>query len=127
MREIRQALIAAALIVGAALAHRFGLIENSDAAVRLMMVLVGFFLVTVGNAMPKTLKPLRDGRCDPAELQNFQRFSGWTWVMTGLSFAMVWLVLPADLARTVGTMVVLAGMLAVAFRLILLWRTRREA
>jgi len=126
MKDIRIALIFAVLMVGTALLGKSGVIDNRDLALRLTMALNGFFLVSMGNALPKTLKPLKAGQCDPACTQSFQRFSGWTWVMTGLTFAMVWLVLPVETAKTVGIMVMDAGTLTAALRLMQLLRTRRR-
>jgi len=39
------------------------------------------------------LSPLA-ANCDGARVQAFQRLAGWTWVLTGLTFATAWLVLP---------------------------------
>jgi hypothetical protein len=80
----------------------------------------------MGNAIPKTLTPV-SAACDGARSQAFQRFQGWTWVMAGLTYAMVWLVMPIDLAKSVGVMVIMASMLFVAWRLFQHWRTRRTA
>src|SRR5262245_39578332 len=126
MKDIRMALIFAVLMVGTAVLGKSGLIDSRDLALRLTMALNGFFLASMGNALPKTLKPLKAGQCNPACTQSFQRFSGWTWVMTGLTFAMVWLVLPVETAKTVGVLVMAAGTLTVAMRLVQLLRTRRR-
>jgi hypothetical protein len=90
------------------------------------MVVLGFFFVATGNALPKVLKPLREGRCDGAKTQAFQRFHGWTWVIMGLTYALVWMTLPVDLAEPVGVLVILSATLIVATRLFLLWRTSRR-
>ena len=129
-KEIRQALVFAGLILGVAflgrLALKAGLVDNNDFAQRMSMVVLGFWFVATGNLMPKLLKPLRNGQCDPAKIQAFQRFHGWTWVMTGLTFAMVWLVLPIEVAESAGVTVIITGTLLVATRLFLLARRRRR-
>jgi hypothetical protein len=45
--------------------------------------------------------------------------------MAGVTYAVVWLVLPIDLAKSVGVMVIMASMFVVAGRLFQLWRTSR--
>jgi Flp pilus assembly protein TadB len=74
------------------------------------------------------LTPLSTMACDGARTQAFQRFSGWTWFMAGLTFAMVWLVMPLDVAKPLSIVVIVAGMLLVATQLIRMARRhRREA
>jgi hypothetical protein len=94
---------------------------------RATMAVVGAFFVVTGNAMPKMLKPLSAMRCDPARVQAFQRLAGWTWVLTGLGFAVVWLVLPVGLAEPVSLALLFAGILTVATQLVRLLRQRQEA
>jgi len=45
--------------------------------------------------MPKTLTPLSAMQCDVASVQAFQRLVGWTWVLTGLAFAIAQLAVAA--------------------------------
>jgi len=114
--------------LGGKLAHALGAIDDQDLSRRLTMALVGAFLAGMGNAIPKQLVPLSTMACDGAKTQAFQRFQGWTWVMAGLTFAMVWLVLPIDVAKPLSVMVVLAAVVLVARQMFRLWRMRgREA
>jgi hypothetical protein len=76
--------------LGGKLALAFGVIDNQDLSQRLTSALVGVFLAAIGNATPKMLTPMSAMACDGARTQAFQRFSGWTWFMTGLTYAMVW-------------------------------------
>ena len=46
--------------------------------------------------------------------------------MAGPTYAMVWLVLPLDVAKPLSMMVILGAMLLVAAQLFRLWRTRRR-
>jgi len=108
------------------LAYALGAIEDGDLAKRLSMVVVGALLVAVGNAMPKMLPPPSSIACDGAKAQALRRLSGWTWVLTGLAYVVLWLVLSVDMAAAVSTMVVLVGMVAVATQMFRLWRTRRR-
>jgi hypothetical protein len=112
--------------LGGKLAHALGVIDDQNVSRRLTMALTGAFLAMVGNLTPKTITPLSMA-CDGARTQAFQRFTGWTWFIAGLTYAMVWLVMPIDLAESVGIIVIMAGMLLVAWRLFQHWRTRRSA
>ena len=112
--------------MGGTVAQAVGLIESQDMSRRITMALTGVFLAVIGNAMPKMLTPL-SAHCDGTKTQAFNRFSGWTWFMAGVTLAMVWLVLPLDVAKPLSTMVVLGAMLLVGGQLLRLWRTRTEA
>ena len=90
------------------------------------MALTGLFFVMTGNAVPRTLTPLSAGQCaDPARAQAFQRFMGWTWVLTGLSFAAAWPILPLDLAERVALTCLFAGMVIMVTALVRLVRSQR--
>ena len=121
-------LAALMLVVGLSgkLAQALGAIDDQDVSRRLTSALVGIFLAAIGNATPKMLTPLSAMACDGARTQAFQRFSGWTWFMAGLTYAMVWLVLPIDVAKPLSAMVILGAVLLVAMQLLRLWRTRRR-
>jgi hypothetical protein len=116
-------MMAVSLAVKLALA--LGIPADPDASRRATMVILGAFLAYTGNALPKTLTPLSELRCDGARVQAFQRFSGWTWVLTGLVFALAWLLLPGAVAKPVSVTVLVSGMLAIATRLARLRRPVR--
>jgi hypothetical protein len=126
---IRSALMFAGLILtialGARLATRFGMLDDADFSRRTTMVILGAYLMFIGNAMPKTLTPLSALRCDASQVQAFQRFAGWTWTLTGLALAIIWLALPVALARTVSVVLILAGILTIVRRILRL-RARRK-
>ena len=105
----------------AKLGQGLGLLEEADFARRFTMASFGILLVVVGNAMPKTLQPLARMTCDVAAVQAFQRFAGWTWVLTGLGYTFVWLALPLTIAKPISLAVLLTGMLMVVAR-IAKWR-----
>jgi len=130
--SIRGAVVFAALMLivplGARLAANFGLPPHADTARRLTMILTGGFLAFTGNTIPKTLTPLSALRCNPARVQALQRMLGWTWVLTGLGFALAWLVLPLDVANPVSDVVLAAGMIVTVSQVFLGQRARpREA
>ena len=115
------------LALGSRLAGTLGVIDDPDLGRRATMVVLGLFLAAIGNAMPKQLQPLSALACDPARVQAFQRFSGWTWTLTGLTMAVVWIALPVDAASPLTLLVIVAGMLMIARRLLSLRGAPRPA
>ena len=122
------ALAALMLVIGLSgkLAQALGAIDDQDLSQRLTSALVGLFLAAIGNATPKMLTPLSAMACDGRRTQAFQRFSGWTWFMAGLTYAMVWLVLPIEVAKPLSMLVIVSAILLVATQLFRLWRMRRR-
>lgn len=129
-REIQNAVVFAGLMMtitlGAKLAVGLGIWGDEDLARRGTMVLFGLFFVFTGNAMPKTLTPLTALRCDAAKVQAFQRLAGWTWVLMGLGYAMMWLLLPLDVARTASVALLASGALVIATQVVRLRRSRQN-
>ena len=103
------------------LAQGLGLLGEAEVARRFTMASFGAFLVVMGNGLPKTLQPLSSMTCDVAAVQAFQRFAGWTWVLTGMGYAFVWLALPLSIAKPIAMTVLLTGMLMTVAR-IAKWR-----
>lgn len=114
------------IVLSMKLVTAMGVIEDADLSRRATMAILGAFFVVTGNAMPKTLSPLSALQCDPARVQAFQRFAGWTWVLTGLAFAIAWLVLPLELAKPVSLVLLMSAMLAVLGQIVRLRGTRRR-
>lgn len=116
---IASAVIFAALTVvlalGGSLATTLG---DLDFGRRATMVVFGAFLAFTGNAMPKQLQPLSALACDPARVQAFQRFSGWTWTLTGLAMATLWIALPVETASPLTVVLLFSAMLMIARRLL---------
>ena len=127
---IRRAIVFSGLIIGfslaAKLATALGAFDGPDVSRRVTMVMMGAFFVFTGNALPKTLTPLSALQCSGAKNQAFQRFAGWTWVLTGLAFAIAWLVLPLDLAKPVSTAILMSGMFLVLAQVLRLVRRPRS-
>lgn len=125
---IRHAVVFAGLMLafmlGMRLSVTLGVIHDADLSRRMTMVFMGAFIAFIGNGMPKTLTPLSALQCDPARVQAFQRLAGWTWVLSGVAYAIVWLVLPLDLAKPVSVVLLMTGMLVIAVQLVRLRRTR---
>lgn len=125
--SIRGGVVFAGLIMvsslGLKLATALGALQDPDLARRAPLVLMGAFFVFSGNAMPKMLTPLSRLRCDPARVQAFQRFTGWTWVLAGLALAVVWVVLPIDQAR-IATFVLMPSVILIVVSQMLRLRGR---
>lgn len=127
-RSIVFASLIVAFSLGAALAGTLGAVEDPDLGRRATMAILGAVLVFTGNAMPKTLTPLSALQCEAEKVQTFQRLAGWTWVLSGLGFAIAWLTLPIHLAAPVSLALVALGMLGIAWHSVRLCRMpRRES
>ena len=120
--SIRSGIVFAGLILviplGLKLATALGAIDHADFSKRAMMAIIGAFLMSTGNAIPKTLTPLSVMRCDAAKAQAFHRFAGWTWVLAGLALAAAWLTLPVSLADRVTFVVLPAAILIITAQLV---------
>lgn len=118
--SIRGAVLSAGSILivalGAKLAAVLGMAVHPEGVRRVTMVLVGGYLAFTGNAIPKSLTPLSQMRCDPARVASAQRFLGWTWTVTGLAFALVWIALPSEVANRLSDVVLVGGMVIGAAR-----------
>ena len=110
-----------------ALAKSTGLIADVNGGRRMTMALLGMFFIAMGNALPKRLTPLATMACNPARIQAFQRFTGWTWVLSGAAFSLAWLLAPMHYAGPVSMLALSGGMLVVFSRLVMLFLTPRSA
>lgn len=128
--SIRSGIAFGALILVCSLAVKLGAalgaIDDPDLSRRMANVIAGAVLVFVGNGLPKMLTPLSVLQCDGARAQAFQRFAGWTWVLTGLAFAAAWLVLPIGLAKPVSLVVLVSGMVIVVAEVVRMSRGRQR-
>lgn len=86
-----------ALSLGAAWAKELSLVDG-DVTKRFMGVMLGMMLMFMGNVMPKKLAPLESEGARAAKTQATQRFVGWLFVIAGLLYAAVWMVV--DLEQT---------------------------
>jgi hypothetical protein len=127
---IPTAVVFAALMMGIplalTLARSYGVVDDIDLGRRSTGVLIGAFLVMLGNVMPKHLPPLSSMRCDGARQQAFQRLAGRMWVLCGLASAIAWLALSIDSAEIATTVVVLTTMAVTIGQLLRLRRPRKE-
>ena len=86
-----------ALSLGAAWAKELSLVDG-DMTKRFVGVMLGVVLILMGNVMPKKLAPLDSQGARAAKTQATQRFVGWLFVVAGLLYAAVWMVV--DLEQT---------------------------
>lgn len=131
-RPIVHALGFAALMLfvslAAKLAFLLGWVRDADLSQRLAMVVFGAFYVFTGNALPKMLTPLALLRCSAASTQSMHRLIGWTQVLSGLTMALAWMVLPVDTAQSVTVVAIIGGLLVVLAQIVRLrWFQRRVA
>jgi hypothetical protein len=116
--SIGNGIVFAGLMIVVALAVKLaiwlGAMQDAELSRRATMVILGAFFVFTGNGLPKTLTPISALRCDAARVQAIQRFAGWAWVLTGLTFAIAWLALPLDLAQPVSLVLLMGGMFIIA-------------
>jgi hypothetical protein len=126
--QITTAVVFASLMMGIplalTLARSYGLIDGNELARRSTGVLIGAFLMMIGNVMPKHLPPLSSG-CDGARQQTFQRLAGWTWVLCGLASAIGWIAMAIDVAETATVVLVVTAMAVTILHLVRLARPAR--
>ena len=117
--SIRNALVWAGLFLIVTLllvaVKQAGLI-GSDVVERGFGVLLGLYLIIIGNNLPKTLDPPTEEQCMPSRKQALQRFSGWVFVTMGLGYSLVWLIFPVEQAGTVAMLVVAPAVVLVGGR-----------
>jgi hypothetical protein len=109
------------------LAATLGLWNDADVSRRSLQALLGLFVAFTGNSIPKKLTPLSAMRCDGARVQAFQRLAGWTWVLGGIAYALVWLAMPMAIAKPVSMAVLVGSMVLVLTQLLRLYRTKQRA
>jgi hypothetical protein len=105
------------LALGASFAREHGYIDH-DTTLRLVIGANGLMIAFFGNRAPKTVAP-------SACAQQVTRFAGWSMVLSGLVYTGLWIFAPIQTAITLGTAVIVAGMIAtLAYCLHLRGRTR---
>ena len=122
--EARQTLLSSLSLAGALLLSALGLqivqsygLIGSAMPERTQGIMLGILMMIIGNALPKTLKPLRH-RCSSAREQALQRFAGWMFVLAGFGYALAWAVLPkaqADLYALPALMIPVGAVIARLF------------
>ena len=106
------------------LAHAYGLVGDRESGFHATMIIIGLYLAAIGNALPRSLPPAASMPGNAAQVQAFQRFAGWTWVLGGLGFAAAWLLLPKDMAVPVSVAVVAGALVLIVVQLLRLRKPR---
>jgi hypothetical protein len=100
-------------------------IEDVDSARRAFGVLLGVYLIVDGNRTPKmTLVPM--SHFAAAETQRLLRVTGWTSVVIGAGYALVWLALPVDLATAISGFLLFLGLVLFSVQMFLSFRRARD-
>ena len=106
IRELRLGLAwgggIAALALGATLARTLGLIDG-DMVTRLVIGANGIMIAWYGNRMPKALAP-------SVKARQVARVAGWSLVLSGTVYALLWAFAPIPVAVAAGCAAVIAGM-----------------
>lgn len=89
------------LALGASTAHRLGTID-ADTVTRLVYGGIGLMTAWFGNRIPKTFVA-------SALARRAQRVAGWSTVLSGLSYAGMWVFAPIPMALWGGAGAILAG------------------
>lgn len=112
-------LIVAGLLLGAAAVLSSLAPEriNPEFAQRLIGMLMGAVVVLYSNAAPKALPRKLATRCGSSGQQDFRRFAGWTLVLGGLGYALIWLIAPIEIANLLSGVLLAAAVLLVLVRL----------
>jgi hypothetical protein len=122
-RHIYNSLIGAGVLVTGALGVVAAVALEAipeDWSTRFGMLSSALVLIVIGNGLPKKIEP----GCSRTRGLAIQRLLGWTFVVTGLIAAVVWLTVPMTYARAAGLSVY--G-IAVLFAIVAVVRIRRSA
>jgi hypothetical protein len=108
------------------LAHAYGVVVDPDSGTRTSQVVLGAYLVVMGNALPRNLPTVASMQGDGARIQAIQRIAGWTCVLCGFGYAAAWLALPIDAAGPVSMALVAAAMIVTIVRVVRLRKLRQH-
>jgi len=100
-RHIYNSLVGAGVLVTGALAVTAAVALDAvpeDWSTRFGMLSSALVLIVIGNGLPKKIEP----GCSRTRSLAIQRLLGWTFVITGLIGAAIWLTVPMALAKPVG-------------------------
>ena len=123
--ELTRGLIVAATLIGVSLALTLAppSLMTKDLKLRIIGIVMGMVVVLYANAIPKALTPLARMTCDPAAEQRLRRFTGWTFALGGMAYALCWMFLPVSLALPIATGLLLTALMVVVGRIMLAKRS----
>lgn len=84
---------------------------DAEGAQRAMQVAIGLALAAFANLMPKLPNHVRARVCSGRRAQSALRVAGWAMALAGIGYALLWVLVPLDVAGPLATAVVAAGTL----------------
>ncbi len=130
--HIRHALLlASAMVVGSLLltiAHKpLGLID-AETTTRGVMVLIGLMLIVVGNRLPKQNEgPPPQSVGEITTRQAIGRVGGWAMLLGGLTWTVLWVLAPRDLAQVGSVAAVIAAVVVMLGYTVWRYRAHRRS
>jgi hypothetical protein len=118
-RYFTNSVIGAGLIMIASLALKMASAGNfleASMHERIWGVIMGIVLIYFGNLTPKILSPLTREKCSAPVERRLKLFTGWTFVLAGIAYAISWVALPIHMASTVAMSVVAFAVVLVLLR-----------
>ncbi len=125
-RYIAMSATLAGVILAVALGMAIVDVDGSNGHVltsRLSGILSGLVLAVIGNAGPKVTEVLKPGCFSTAEGMAVKRFIGWTFVLAGLAYALLWGFAPIPMAEDASIPLVTGSLLLALARMA--WAVRR--
>jgi hypothetical protein len=92
---------------------------------RVSGIVAGLVLCVIGNGGPKVTEALKPGCFSTAESMAAKRFTGWTFVVAGLAYALLWGLAPLPVAEAAAIPLVAGALLLALARVA--WAVRRVA
>ncbi|MCF6293807.1 MAG: hypothetical protein L3J04_10475, partial [Robiginitomaculum sp.] len=99
--QLRSGISAAGLILALALvlsiAQQYQALD-AEMGERINSAILGAIVMIMGNFLPKAINPIGENNCEISATQKLQRFAGWTFVISGFVFSLIWIFAPIDMA-----------------------------
>ncbi|MCF6294046.1 MAG: hypothetical protein L3J04_11700 [Robiginitomaculum sp.] len=100
-QQLRSGISAAGLILALAMvlsiAQQYQTID-AEMGERINSAILGAIVMIMGNFLPKAINPINGNNCEISTTQKIQRFAGWTFVVSGFLYSLIWVFAPIDLA-----------------------------
>jgi hypothetical protein len=129
-REILTGIAAAAVLLVAVAVLRYAQsadVLTAETATRATQVIVGLWLASYANRMPKQICAWSSSMAAAARAQTSLRVGGWLLTLGGLAHAALWAVAPLDIARPAARAVVATATIVTAVYTVWTFATCRRA
>jgi len=120
-QELRSGITAAGFLLGLALALTIAQVfDVTDASMsdRINSAIIGLIMVIIGNSLPKTLESTDQQKCTYSTEQKLKRFAGWTFVIAGLGYSLIWMFAPIAIAGELAMYVMGLGVALIAMKFV---------